>query len=85
MGKYGVLDELKEIGISFPELSEEDKRINTINRFGYTIHMTQLTDGRWSVWIFKVHDLEVEHCEQTAYHANRLDALKEAACLVINR
>ena len=85
MEKYQTLDELKEIGISFPELSEEDKRINTINRFGYVVHMDQSGDKTWTVWIFKHKGVEVVDHASTRYHSNRLDALKEAACLVIDR
>lgn len=85
MGKYQVLNELKEIGIGFKDKSDEDKLIDTINRFGYVLHIDQSSDDTWTVWVFKHKGVEVVDHASTRYHSNRLDALKEAACLVINR
>lgn len=85
MGKYQTLNELKEIGIGFPERTKEDALIKSINRLGYNVHIDQSSDGSWQVWIFKHKGVEVVDHASTKTHANRLDALKEAARMVIDR
>lgn len=85
MGKYQVLDEVKAIGIEFPERSKEDALIEVINRLGYNVHMNQSGDRTWRVWIFKHKGVEVVDHASTRYHTNRLDALKEACWLAIDR
>ena len=85
MGKYQTLDELNDIGISFEKKSKEDALIDTINSFGYNVHMDQSDDGTWKVWVFKHKGVEVIDHASTDHYASRIDALKEAAWMVIDR
>ena len=85
MGKYQVLNELKEIGISFPERSKEDALIESINRLGYNVTLDQTTDFRWMVSIFKWVNNRIVDSATSFVRDTRLDALKEAAWLAIDR
>lgn len=85
MGKYQVLNELSEIGISFPERSKEDALIESINRLGYNVTLDQTTDFRWLVSIYKWVNNRIVDSATSFVRDTRLDALEEARCLAIDR
>lgn len=85
MGKYQVLNELKEIGISFPEQSKEDALIEVINRLGYNVAINQTTDFHWMVSIHKWVNNHIVDSATSFVRDTRLDALKEACWLAIDR
>ena len=78
MGKYQVLNELKEIGISFPERSKEDALIESINRLGYNVTLDQTTDFRWLVSIYKWVNNRIVDSATSFVRDTRLDALIES-------